>query len=149
MASESGPAVAALPLQDRVAIVTGASRGIGRGIALHLATLGARLVVNYVSSLAEADQVVAEINSSSATGSSQQAIAWQADVSDPEQVKSLFDAAEQAFSSQVHVLVNSAGISDPTYPSIANTSLEIFDQIFRCLSLFSPEISLKKSLIFK
>lgn len=144
MASESGPAVPALPLQDRVAIVTGASRGIGRAIALHLAALGARLVVNYVSSSAEADQVAADINSSSAAGSSQRAIAWRADVSDPEQVKSLFDAAEQAFGSQVHILVNSAGISDPTYPYIADTSLETFNQIFRCLSLFSLKISLEK-----
>ncbi|XP_023540764.1 NADPH-dependent aldehyde reductase-like protein, chloroplastic [Cucurbita pepo subsp. pepo] len=130
MASESGPAVAALPLQDRVVIVTGASRGIGRAIAFHLAALGARIVVNYVSSSAKADRVAAEINSSSATGSGLRAIAWRADVSDPEQVKSLFDTAEQRFGAQVHIMVNCAGISDPTYPYIADTSLEIFDQIF-------------------
>ncbi|XP_022932775.1 NADPH-dependent aldehyde reductase-like protein, chloroplastic [Cucurbita moschata] len=130
MASESGPAMAALPLQDRVVIVTGASRGIGRAIAFHLAALGARIVVNYVSSSAKADRVAAEINSSSATGSGLRAIAWRADVSNPEQVKSLFDTAEQTFGAQVHIMVNCAGISDPTYPYIADTSLEIFDQIF-------------------
>lgn len=122
--------MAALPLQDRVVIVTGASRGIGRAIAFHLAALGARIVVNYVSSSAKADRVAAEINSSSATGSGLRAIAWRADVSNPEQVKSLFDTAEQTFGAQVHIMVNCAGISDPTYPYIADTSLEIFDQIF-------------------
>lgn len=143
MASESGPAVAALPLQDRVVIVTGASRGIGQAIAFHLAALGARIVVNYVSSSAKADRVAAEINSSSATGSGSglRAIAWRADVSDPEQVKSLFDTAEQTFGAQVHIMVNCAGISDPTYPYIADTSLEIFDQIFRSLFYLFYEIS--------
>ncbi|OWM78806.1 NADPH-dependent aldehyde reductase-like protein, chloroplastic [Punica granatum] len=116
------------PLEGRVAIVTGSSRGIGRAIALHLASLGAKLVVNYTSasSAAEADAVAAQINSSS-PGS---AIVVRADVSEPSQVQSLFDAAEQAFASPVHILVNSAGVANPSRSSIAETSIETFDRIF-------------------
>ncbi|KAK7396167.1 hypothetical protein VNO78_16978 [Psophocarpus tetragonolobus] len=116
-----------LPLQDRVAIVTGSSRGIGREIALHLASLGARIVVNYTSNSAPADSLVAQINANSAAP---RAVSVQADVSDPDQVKSLFDSAERAFDSPIHVLVNSAGVIDGTYPSIANTSVESFDRMF-------------------
>ncbi|KAF4397131.1 hypothetical protein G4B88_008977 [Cannabis sativa] len=82
-----------LPLLDRVAIVTGASRGIGRGIALHLASLGARLVINYTSNSAQADLLVSEINATSASAAP--AVAVRADVSDPDQVKLLFDSAEK------------------------------------------------------
>ncbi|KAK7336242.1 hypothetical protein VNO77_16778 [Canavalia gladiata] len=115
------------PLQDRVAIVTGSSRGIGREIALHLASLGARLVINYTSNSATADSLAAQINANSATP---RAVTVRADVSDPVQVKSLFDSAEQAFHSPVHILVNSAGITDGTCPTIANTTVETFDRIF-------------------
>lgn len=116
-----------LPLFNRLAIVTGASRGIGRTIALHLASLGARVVVNYTSNSSQAQSVADQINSSTPA----RAIAVQADVSDATQVKSLFDAAESHFNSQVHILVNSAGIGDPKYPSIAQTTLQDFDHIFR------------------
>ncbi|KAJ0013158.1 NADPH-dependent aldehyde reductase-like protein, chloroplastic [Pistacia vera] len=119
-----------LPLKDRVAIVTGSSRGIGRDIAIHLAQLGAKLIINYTSSSVQADLVADEINSSASPDSPPRAIVVKADVSDPAQVKSLFDSAEQAFGSPIHVLVNSAGVLDPKYPSIANTSLEDFDRIF-------------------
>lgn len=121
------------PLQDRVAIVTGSSRGIGRAIALHLASLGAKVVVNYSSNSTQADIVVSQINSTApeANGSnSLRAIAVKADVSDPAQVKSLFDAAESAFNSPVHILVNSAGVMDPKYPRIVDTPVEDFDRIF-------------------
>ncbi|KAM6567700.1 hypothetical protein CsatA_026828 [Cannabis sativa] len=117
-----------LPLLDRVAIVTGASRGIGRGIALHLASLGARLVINYTSNSAQADLLVSEINATSASAA--RAVAVQADVSDPDQVKLLFDSAEKLFNVQAHILVNSAGVLDSNYPRISNTSVEDFDRIF-------------------
>ncbi|KAL0316907.1 UNVERIFIED_CONTAM: NADPH-dependent aldehyde reductase-like protein, chloroplastic [Sesamum radiatum] len=115
-----------LPLQDRVAIVTGASRGIGRAIALHLASLGAKLLINYASNSAEAHSVAAQINTPSAL----RAVTFQADISNPDQVKSLFDAAESAFNSPVYIFVNSAGILDPKYPTLADTTLEDFDRTF-------------------
>ncbi|KAJ0243774.1 NAD(P)-binding Rossmann-fold superfamily protein [Hirschfeldia incana] len=115
-------------LAGRVAIVTGSSRGIGRAIAIHLAELGAKVVINYTTRSTEADQVAAEINSSA--GASPVAVVFRADISDSNQVESLFDAAEKAFNSPVHILVNSAGIVDPNYPSIANTPVEDFDRIF-------------------
>lgn len=119
----------ALPLQDRVAIVTGGSRGMGRAVALHLSSLGARVVVNYTSNSGKADSVASQINNSSAN-SFPRAIAVKADVSDPDQVKSLFDSGESAFSSPVHILVNCAGVLDSKYPTIANTTLEDLDRTF-------------------
>ncbi|KAK7308299.1 hypothetical protein VNO77_41901 [Canavalia gladiata] len=120
----------ATPLQDRVAIVTGSSRGIGREIAIHLASLGARIVINYTSNSDRADSVAAEINARSSTAAAPRAITVRADVSDSVQVKSLFDSAECSFNSPVHILVNSAGILDGKYPSLAETSVESFDRIF-------------------
>ncbi|KAK9123423.1 hypothetical protein Sjap_013025 [Stephania japonica] len=77
---------AALPLQNRVAIVTGASRGIGRAIALHLASMGANLIINYASNSAQAQLLADQINSSSPSSPHPRAIPVQADVSDPAQV---------------------------------------------------------------
>lgn len=114
------------PLKDRVAIVTGSSRGIGRAIALHLAFLGAKVVINYASNSVQADSVAAQIN----TGSSIRAVTSQADISDPVQVKSLFDAAESSFNSPVHIIVNSAGVLDSNYPTLANSTVEDFDRTF-------------------
>ncbi|KAM7250809.1 hypothetical protein ACFE04_022692 [Oxalis oulophora] len=130
MASSINPNGPTLPLQDRVAIVTGSSRGIGRAIALHLSQLGAKLVINYTSNSTQAELVTNEINNSS-NDNNPRAITVQADVSDPNGVKSLFDAAEQRFNSPVHILVNSAGLIDSKYRTIADMSLEDFDRIFR------------------
>ncbi|HEY9808693.1 MAG TPA: 3-oxoacyl-[acyl-carrier-protein] reductase [Halomicronema sp.] len=95
-------------LQDKVAIVTGASRGIGRAIALALATQGAKVAINYASSSAAADEIVTEI-----MGQGGEALALQADVSKPEQVESLFDAVTEKWG-RVDVLVNNAGITRDT-----------------------------------
>ncbi|KAG6737507.1 hypothetical protein POTOM_059033 [Populus tomentosa] len=118
-----------LPLQDRVAIVTGSSRGIGKAIAIHLASLGAKLVINYASNKDQADLVAEEINSC-CSENTPHATVVQADISVPAQVKLLFDEAERVFGSQVHVLVNSAAIANTKYPTIANTSVEDFDRLF-------------------
>ncbi len=88
----------------KVAIVTGASRGIGRAIALRLARDGFAVVVNYVHHRREAEKAVSEIK----TGGNQ-AIAVQADVSKSTDVARLFDHAEHAFGG-IDVLVNNAGI---------------------------------------
>ncbi|GAB4845696.1 hypothetical protein Ancab_039099 [Ancistrocladus abbreviatus] len=117
------------PRKDRVAIVTGSSRGIGKAVALHLASLGAKLVVNYVSSATKAQEVVHEINSSWFTTSSfSRAIAVQANVSDPAQVKAPFDAAEKAFQEQAHILIANVGIMDPTFPLFTNTNVECLEK---------------------
>lgn len=95
-------------LRDKVAIVTGASRGIGRAIALALADSGASIVVNYASSSTAAEQVVTEIT----TGGGN-AIAFQADVSQGEQVDALLNAALEKWN-RVDILVNNAGITRDT-----------------------------------
>ncbi|GAB4843714.1 hypothetical protein Ancab_013679 [Ancistrocladus abbreviatus] len=125
----NGAASTALPLQDRVAIVTGSSRGIGKAVALRLASFGAKLVINYTSNKAQAEEVVSKINSSSlSVSSSPRAIAVQADVTDPAQVKALFDTADKAFQDEAQILVACAGLYDTTYPSIANTTVETFQK---------------------
>ncbi|XP_015083714.1 NADPH-dependent aldehyde reductase-like protein, chloroplastic [Solanum pennellii] len=124
-----------LPLENRVAIVTGSSRGIGKAIALHLASLGAKLIINYSSSNSTtlADDVVSQINSNKSVNNSAVpavAVAVRADISDPDEVRSLFDAAESAFQSPVNILVNSAAVCDGKRPTIMNTDLEDFDRTF-------------------
>jgi 3-oxoacyl-[acyl-carrier protein] reductase len=103
-------------LSDRVAIITGASRGIGRAVALALAAEGAKVVVNYASSSAAAEEVVAAINDAGGSAVSEampKAIALQADVSKLEQVETLFNETLEKFG-RVDVLVNNAGITRDT-----------------------------------
>ncbi|NER84992.1 MAG: 3-oxoacyl-[acyl-carrier-protein] reductase [Leptolyngbya sp. SIO1D8] len=95
-------------LKDKVAIVTGASRGIGRAVALVLASEGAHVVVNYARSSNAADEVVAQVVE--AGGS---AIALQADVSKADQVDALIKATMDKWG-RVDVLVNNAGITRDT-----------------------------------
>jgi 3-oxoacyl-[acyl-carrier protein] reductase len=100
----------------KVAVVTGASRGIGRAIALRLAAGGARVVVNYRGNQAAADEVVGQIQASSGQFSGSgtpQAIAIQADVSQPAQAQALIDAAVKAFG-RLDILVNNAGTTRDT-----------------------------------
>jgi 3-oxoacyl-[acyl-carrier protein] reductase len=92
-----------MSLQGRTAVVTGASRGIGRAVALELARRGVRVVVNYHQSAAAADEVVAEIQ---AAGGEAQAV--QADVSDFAQAEALIKQAVASFGS-LDILVNNAG----------------------------------------
>ena len=91
-------------LSGKVAIVTGASKGIGAGIAKTLAAAGAAVVVNYASSREGADKVVAEI-----TQSGGQAIAVQGDVSQAADVARLFTETKNAYG-QVDILVNNAAV---------------------------------------
>lgn len=91
-------------LAGKVAVVTGASKGIGAGIARALAAEGAAVVVNYASSKAGAEALVAEI-----TGAGGKAVAVQADVSKADQAQVLIDAAVKAFG-RLDVLVNNSGI---------------------------------------
>ena len=90
-------------LAGKVAVVTGASKGIGAAIAKALAEEGASVIVNYSSSKQDAERVVAEI---SARGG--RAIAVQGDVSKPTDIERLFSAAKRSFD-RLDILVNNAG----------------------------------------
>jgi 3-oxoacyl-[acyl-carrier protein] reductase len=91
-------------LNGKVALVTGASKGIGAAIAIHLAEAGASVVVNYSSDKAGADKTVSAI---AAKGG--RAVAVKADLSKPDQIKSLFAESDKAFG-RLDVLVNNAGV---------------------------------------
>jgi 3-oxoacyl-[acyl-carrier protein] reductase len=91
-------------LAGKVAVVTGASKGIGAAIAKHLAAEGASVVVNYASSKTGADKVVAEITSAGG-----KAVAVQGDVAKKTDIERLFTETRKAFG-QLDVLVNNAGI---------------------------------------
>jgi 3-oxoacyl-[acyl-carrier protein] reductase len=89
---------------NRVAVITGASRGIGAAIAERLAADGFAVIINYAGSTGEAEALVGRIEKAGG-----RAITAQADVSDPGAVGRMFDAAEAAYGG-VDVLVNNAGI---------------------------------------
>jgi len=91
-------------LSNKVAIVTGASKGIGAAIARHLAEAGAAIVVNYASSKEDADRVVADI-----TRQGGRAMAVQANVAKAEEIDRLFAEAKKAFG-RLDILVNNAGV---------------------------------------
>ena len=91
-------------LSGKVAVVTGASKGIGAEIAIELAAAGAAVVVNYASSKAGADRVVGQIKEKGG-----KAIAIQANVSEQADIKRLFDETIKAFD-KVDILVNNAGV---------------------------------------
>jgi len=107
-----------------VAIVTGASRGIGAAIAQRLAKEGHAVVVNYAGNAGEAARVVAAI---AAAGG--QATAIQADVADASAVRRLFDETERLYG-RIDVLVNNAGIMPPELPPLADTDDKTFDALF-------------------
>ena len=91
-------------LTGKVAIVTGASKGIGAAIAIALAEAGAAVAVNYSSDKEGADRVISEI-----IGSGGKAVAIRADVSRAGEVKRMFEETQKSFGS-IDVLVNNAGV---------------------------------------
>jgi 3-oxoacyl-[acyl-carrier protein] reductase len=105
----------------KTAIVTGASRGIGRAVALRLARDGFAVVVNYANDASQAESAVAAIKSAGG-----QAIAVKADVSNPADVERLFEEALKNFGS-VDVVVNNSGIL-PLSP-IGKGDVELFDKV--------------------
>ncbi len=109
-------------LANQVAVVTGASKGIGAGIAKAFAAEGASVVVNYASSKEGADRVVQEI-----TAKGGKAIAVQADVSKPAEVTRLFADTKKAYG-KLNILVNNAGIYD--MQPLENVSEEHFHKHF-------------------
>ena len=109
-------------LKDKVAIVTGASKGIGAGIARALGKAGATVVVNYASSASDADKVVNEIQSAGG-----QAIAIKADMSKSADVIQMFDQVKLEFG-RIDILVNNAGVA--VFQMIDDLTEEAFHQQF-------------------
>jgi 3-oxoacyl-[acyl-carrier protein] reductase len=130
-------------LGGKVAVVTGASKGIGASIAKQLAAEGAFVVVNYASSKAGADKVVAEI-----TGAGGKAVAVQGDVAKKADIERLFAETKKAFG-RLDVLVNNAGIYE--FAPLEEVTEEHFHKQFnlnvlglilttqQALKYFSPE----------
>ena len=109
-------------LERKVAVVTGASKGIGASIAEHLAAEGASVVVNYASSKSGAETVVARIREKGGN-----AVAIQADVSKAEDIKRLFSQAKEAYGA-LDILVNNAGIYE--FSPLASVTAEHFHKQF-------------------
>jgi len=109
-------------LENKVAVVTGASKGIGTGIAKQLAAAGASVVVNYSSAKSGADQVVAEI-----TAAGGKAIAVQGNVTSEKDITRLFAETKKAFGA-VDILVNNAGVYK--FGAIEEISAEDFHSQF-------------------
>jgi len=109
-------------LQGKVAVVTGASKGIGAAIALRLAGEGAAVVVNYSSSREGAERIVGEIK-----GSGGKAVAVQANLANQNDVRRLFAETKKAFG-RLDILVNNAGIYE--FQPIENITEEHFHKLF-------------------
>lgn len=109
-------------LKGKVAVVTGASKGIGAEIARQLGAEGAAVIVNYASSKAGADRVVADIG-----GKGGKAVAVQADVSKPADVQRLFAETKKAFG-QLDVLVNNAGVYE--FAGLGDVTPDHFHKLF-------------------
>ncbi|MEA1903350.1 MAG: 3-oxoacyl-[acyl-carrier-protein] reductase [Actinomycetota bacterium] len=107
--------------EPRVGLVTGASRGIGRAIALDLAAAGHKVAVNYAKNTDAADAVVSRIKEAGG-----EALAVQADVADTDQVASMFDTVQEELG-PVAVLINNAGITRDNL--LLRMSPEEFDEV--------------------
>ncbi|VTS00557.1 oxidoreductase : Oxidoreductase OS=Burkholderia grimmiae GN=BG57_27380 PE=4 SV=1: adh_short [Gemmata massiliana] len=109
-------------LEGKVAVVTGASKGIGAEIARHLAAEGASVVVNYASSKAGADKVVADI-----TAKGGKAVAVRGDVSKKADAEAIIDAAVKTYG-RLDVLVNNSGVYE--FAPIEQVTEEHFHRLF-------------------
>ena len=134
-----------MTLQGKVALVTGASRGIGRAIALDLASEGAEVAVNYRTGREAAEKVVAEIEEAGGT-----AVALQADVSDPAQAESLVAGAVSELGG-LDIVVNNAGVTRDglIYGMTADDWLDVmrvnFGGVFNCTRSAIPHLMAQRS----
>jgi 3-oxoacyl-[acyl-carrier protein] reductase len=117
-------AVPTASLEGKVALVTGAGRGIGKGVALELARRGASVVVNYVSSVGPAQEVVKEIES---YNNGARAIAIQADVSKVSEINRLFAEAKQAFG-RLDIVMSNSGTE--SWDKTEEITEEKYDHVF-------------------
>ena len=124
-------------LAGKVAVVTGASKGIGAAIAKDFAAEGASVVVNYASSKAAAEKLVAEI-----TGAGGKAIAVQGDLSKEADITRLFDETKKAYG-HVDVLVNNAGVYE--FSPLENVTAEHYHKQFN-LNVLGLILSTKAAL---
>ncbi|WJH38218.1 glucose 1-dehydrogenase (plasmid) [Aliirhizobium terrae] len=124
-------------LKRKVAVVTGASKGLGAAIARGFAAEGASVVVNYAASKDAADSVLADVEAAGG-----KAITVKADMSDPEQVERLFAEASRAYG-RVDVLVNNAGVYD--FQPLDNLSIELFRQHME-LNVFGYLLAVKEAV---
>lgn len=124
-------------LKNKVAVVTGASKGIGASIAKHFAAEGAKVVVNYASSKQGADSVVKEITDNGGV-----AISVQADVSKEADVIRLFEEIRKAFGT-LDILVNNAVYQG--YAPIEQVSIETFHQSFN-VNVLGPILTIQAAL---
>jgi 3-oxoacyl-[acyl-carrier protein] reductase len=129
-----------MQFKDKVAVITGSSRGIGRAIALRLAEGGAKVVVNYHSDDAAAKEVVEKIR-----GAGGEAIAMQADVCQVADAQSLIDAAKKSYG-RIDILVNNAGttrdtlimrMSEEDWDIVINTNLK---GTFNCIKAVTRQM---------
>ncbi len=124
-------------LTNKVAVVTGASKGIGAGIAKALAADGASVVVNYASSKEGADKVVADIKAKGG-----KAVAVQGDVSKEADINKLFAETKKAFG-RLDVLVNNAGVYE--FAALGEVTAESFHKMFN-LNVLGLILSSQESL---
>ena len=132
-------------LDGKVALVTGASRGIGRAIAVKLASEGAKVAVNYAGNTAKAEEVKAEIEKNGG-----EAVLVQADISDSKAVDAMIEKVTEAFGS-IDILVNNAGITrdgllmrmkEEDFDAVINTNLK---GVFYCTKAVSKLMMKKRS----
>lgn len=115
-------AISTAQLNDKVALVTGAGRGIGKGVAIELGARGASVVVNYANSIDAAEEVVDEI-----TKSGSRAIAVKADVSEIDQINYLFESAIAHFG-RLDIVVSNSGME--SFEKIENITPALYDRVF-------------------
>ncbi|HLR01838.1 MAG TPA: 3-oxoacyl-[acyl-carrier-protein] reductase [Virgibacillus sp.] len=131
-------------LQDKVAVVTGASRGIGRAIALELAGKGADVVVNYANNTEKAEEVVREIE-----GMGRKSVSIRADIRNGKQMKDMVKEVVQTFG-KVDILVNNAGVTkdnlimrmkEEDFDDVIDTNLK---GVFNCTKAVSRQMMKQK-----
>jgi 3-oxoacyl-[acyl-carrier protein] reductase len=132
-------------LKEKIALVTGASRGIGKAIALHLAEEGAQIIINYAKNSEKAKEVVAAVES---TGG--KALAMQADVSCWQEVEKMVDSIYEKFG-RIDILVNNAGVNrdellismeKEDWDAVINTNL---GGLFNCTKAVAKYMMIQKN----